>query len=72
MNTCGICKTSLESVDTWVVEAKFLKTGRTEVVHLCLDCVPKFTESFEGDSTWMLSLESYLSHIERHKELASL
>lgn len=72
MNTCGICRESLELEDTMVLEMKFLKTGRVEVAHLCKACLPRAVKSFEGDSGWSLSLESYLSYVLRSKELASL
>lgn len=74
MNTCCICKTEVDLAETIVVEMKFLKTGRKEVLHTCrsIYCLPQVVESFEGDSTWSLSIESYGSYVERIQELASL
>ena len=70
MKTCGICNTSLEPEDTMALEMTFLKTGRKEVAHLCLDCIATAVKTFERDTSWGLSLEPYLSYEARIKELA--
>jgi len=74
MNTCIICKTEVDLADTIVVEAKFIKTGRKEVIHTCRDmyCLPQVVDWFKEDSSWSLSIESYGSYVERIQELATL